>query len=333
MWRTNVKILGLVIGVLGLYTLVANSIPQIQSEVPRAIDMSGDITPDQLVAIGARVFNGAGGCTTCHGLGTRAPNLLTGEGNLGPIGARCASRYNGSHRSPTHLATPPAFRARSTDSRKPNMSCKDYLFESITQPAAFVVPGYQPIMPDMRRTLPPEQVWAVIAFLESNGGTVDVTADDVHAAMQAAGGSGDQAAGGGAAGPPANATLDPRKIIDANGCLGCHSLHGQGGVHVDGLTADLCGAARPTHFDGVGTRLSRDDIRESILLPNAKIAPGFEKVAGVMPQTFGQMMTAAQLEALVTYLASLKSGAERDEFLMYQVASDQAFDKLRSMVK
>jgi Cytochrome c len=263
MWRTNLKILALVIGVLGLYTLVANTIPQIQSEVPRAIDMSGDVTPEQLVAIGERVFNGAGGCPTCHGLGTRAPNLLTSEGSLGPIGARCGNR-------------------------KPNMSCKDYLFESLTQPAAFVVPGYQPIMPDMRRTLPPDQVYAVIAFLESNGGTVDVTADDVHAAQQAA-----PEGGGAPPGPPANATLDPRKIIDANGCLGCHSLHGQGG-------------AIAPHFDGVGTRLSRDDIRESILLPNAKIAPGFEKVAGVMPQTFGQMLTAGQLEALVNYLASLK---------------------------
>ena len=117
--------------------------------------------------------------------------LLTSEGSLGPIGARCGNR-------------------------KPGMSCKDYLFESITKPAAFVVSGYQPIMPDMTRTLPAEQVWAVIAFLESQGGTVDVTADDVHSAMQAAGagGSGGQAAGGGAA--PATAmrrlTASPCRI-------------------------------------------------------------------------------------------------------------------------
>lgn len=263
MWRTNLKIVILVAAVLGLYTLVANSIPQVQSDVPKAIDL-GNATPEQLVVAGEQIFNGAGGCTTCHGLGTRAPNLLTSEAGLGPIGARCGSR-------------------------KPAMSCKDYLYESLTQPAAYVVPGYQPIMPDMRRNLPLDQVWAVIAFLESQGGTVDVTPEDVQSAQSAA-----PAGGGGAAGAaPATASLDPQAIINANGCLACHSLRGQGG-------------AIAPRFDGIGTRLSKDDIRESILLPNAKIARGYEQVAGVMPQTFGQQLTAAQLEALVNFLSGLK---------------------------
>lgn len=261
MWRTNLKIVVLVIAVLGLYTFVANSIPQLQSELPQAVDLSGNVTPEQLVAAGERIFNGAGGCTTCHGLGTRAPNLLTDERGQGPIGARCGIR-------------------------KPGTSCKDYLFESLTNPTAFVVEGYQPIMPDMRRSLPPDQVWAVIAFLESNGGTVDVTPDDVRSSQQAA---------AGAPAPPAGATasLNPQEIINANGCLGCHSLHGQGG-------------AIAPHFDGTGSRLSKDDIRESILTPNAKIAAGYQQAAGIMPQTFGQQLTAAQLEALVTFLFSLK---------------------------
>jgi mono/diheme cytochrome c family protein len=260
MWRTNLAVVLLVIGVLGLYTLVANSIPQMQSEVPQAVDLSGNVTPEQLAAAGSRIFNGAGGCTACHGLGTRAPNLLTDEKGRGPIGARCGGREAGK-------------------------SCKDYLFESLTNPTAFVVEGYQPIMPDMRRTLPPDQVWAVIAFLESQGGTVDVTAEDVRSAQQAAGPAPAASAG--------SASLKPQDIINASGCLACHSLHGQGG------------SVAP-HFDGVGTRLSRDDIRESILTPNAKVAAGFEAMRGVMPQTFGQALTAAQLEALVTYLASLK---------------------------
>jgi hypothetical protein len=63
MWRTNLTILLLVLGILGLYTLVANSIPQMQSVVPQALDLSGDLTPAQLSSAGEGVFNGAGGDT------------------------------------------------------------------------------------------------------------------------------------------------------------------------------------------------------------------------------------------------------------------------------
>ena len=260
MWRTNLKILGLVLGVLAAYTLVANSIPQIQSEVPQALDLSGEVTPEQLVSAGERIYQGAGGCTACHGLGTRAPNLLTDERGQGQIGARCGSREAG-------------------------MSCKDYLHEALTEPNKFVVAGYQPIMPDMRRTLPPDQVWAVVAFLQSLGGTVDVTADDVRSSQAAAPAAAPAA--------PATASTNPQDILNGNACLGCHQLRGQGG------------AVGPT-FDGIGGKLTADQIRQAILDPNASVAAGYEAMRGVMPATFGQSLTAAQLEAVVTFLAGLK---------------------------
>src|SRR5438046_10681925 len=92
MWVTNAKIVGIVLGTLALYTLIANKIPQVQSEVPQALSLGANVTSEQLVAAGERVFNGIGGCPTCHGLGTRAPNLLTDEKGTGPIGGRCAKR-------------------------------------------------------------------------------------------------------------------------------------------------------------------------------------------------------------------------------------------------
>ncbi|PYO95955.1 MAG: hypothetical protein DMD60_12160 [Gemmatimonadetes bacterium] len=157
MWATNLKVVGIVLGTLALYTLIANKIPQVQSEVPQALSLGANVTPEQLVAAGEKVFNGIGGCTTCHGLGTRAPNLLTDEKGTGPIGARCGKR-------------------------EPGKSCKQYLYESLDNPTAYIVSGYQPIMPVMTKQLSPQQVWAVIAFLESQGGTVDVTASDIPAA-------------------------------------------------------------------------------------------------------------------------------------------------------
>lgn len=271
MWGTNLKIVGIVLGVLALYTLIANKIPQVESEVPQTLTLGANVTPEQLVAAGEKVFNGIGGCTTCHGLGTRAPNLLTDEKGLGLIGARCGKR-------------------------SPGKSCKEYLYERLDKPNAVLLPGYEPIMPRFTTQLSPEQVWSVIAFLESQGGTVDVSGDDVAKAKAAAGpgsAGASTAGGGGATGGLAAAGTDPKAIIQAAGCLACHKLDGQGQV----IAPDL------TH---VGTRRNAESIRKKILDPMSSIAKGYEKLAGIMPKTFGTMLTAAQLEALVQFLAAHK---------------------------
>jgi len=270
MWATNLRIIGIVLGVLALYTLIANKIPQVQSEVPQALSLGANVTPEQLVAAGEKVFNGIGGCTTCHGLGTRAPNLLTDETGTGPIGVRCAKR-------------------------EPGKSCKQYLYESLDQPTAYVVAGYQPIMPVMTKQLSPAQVWSVIAFLESQGGTVDVTASDIPSTATTSATSTTSTGGAGAAGSAAFAggSTDPKAIIQAAGCLACHKLEGQGQV----IAPDL------TH---VGSRRDAESIRKKILDPASSIAKGYEKLAGIMPKTFGTMMNAALLEALVQFLAGHK---------------------------
>jgi mono/diheme cytochrome c family protein len=269
MWGTNLRIIGVVLGTLALYTLIANKIPQVQSEVPKALSLGANVTPEQLVSAGDQLYHGAGGCTACHGLGTRAPNLLTDEKGQGPIGARCGKREAGK-------------------------DCKAYIYESLTSPKAYVVQGYEPIMPEMGRILSPQQIWALVAFLESNGGTVDVAASDIPpaAAAPAAGGSAGAGAPG-SSGGIAGGTTDAMSIIRGAGCTGCHTVNGEGGK----IGPDL------SH---VGSRLSANLIRESILLPDAKTAKGYEKFKGVMPKTFGRQLTAEQLEALVQFLASHK---------------------------
>ncbi|PYP09007.1 MAG: hypothetical protein DMD59_10420 [Gemmatimonadetes bacterium] len=265
MWAINLRIIGVVLGTLALYTLIANKIPQVQSEVPHALTLGANVTPEQLTSAGDQLYHGAGGCTACHGLGTRAPNLLTDEKGQGPVGARCGKREAGK-------------------------DCKAYLYESLTSPRAYVVAGYEPIMPEMGRILSPQQIWALVAFLESNGGTVDVTASDIPAAS-AAGGPG--APGAATAAGIAGGSTDPMTMVRGAGCTGCHKINGEGGA----IGPDL------TH---VGSRLSANLIRESILLPDAKTAKGYEKFKGVMPKTFGHQFTAEQLEALVQFLAGHK---------------------------
>jgi len=265
MWATNLRIIGIVIGTLALYTLIANKIPQVQSEVPHALTLGANVTPEQLVTAGDQLYHGAGGCTACHGLGTRAPNLLTDEKGQGPIGARCGKR-------------------------EPGKDCKAYIYESLTNPRAFVVQGYEPIMPEMGRTLSPQQLWALVAFLESNGGTVDVSASDIPASTTPAGGP---PPGGGGGPGIAGGSTDPMTMIRGAGCTACHKISGEGGAIGPDLTQ-------------VGSRLSANLIRESILQPDAKTAKGYEKFKGVMPKTFGHQFTAEQLEALVQFLAGHK---------------------------
>jgi mono/diheme cytochrome c family protein len=228
----------------------------VQSEVPQELDLGADVTPEQLVAAGEQVFQGAGGCTACHGLGTRAPDLL------GVVGSVCSERV-------------------------PGKDCKAYLYESMVNPTAYVVEGFQPIMPDVSRTLPDDQIWATIAFLQSQGGQVTVTAEDFRGTAGADGGA------TGAGDPEGGGTDDPVGLLRTSTCLACHQLGGEGGP---------IGPA----FDEIGARLDADYLRRSILYPNADTAQGYEQMAGTMPANFGDQLSASQLEAIVNFLAEQK---------------------------
>src|SRR6267143_1579665 len=91
----------------------------------------------------------------------------------------------------------------------------------------------------------------------------------------------------------ANGSTDPMEIIRGAGCLGCHKIGTEGGAIAPNLTH-------------VGSRLSQALIRECILKPDTRVSKGYEKFVGVMPKTFGNMLSGAQLEALVQFLASHK---------------------------
>lgn len=265
MLGTNLKVGAVVIGTLALYTAVANMIPQVQSEVPKAVGDVSNATPEQLVAIGQDIYNGSGGCTACHGLGARAPNLLTDERGTGQIGARCTTRESGK-------------------------DCKEYLHEALVKPGAFVAPGYEPIMPDFSRTMKPAEIWALVAFLESQGGTVTVSSADIPAEGGGGGGGGGEAAAGGGF---AGGSTDPMTMLRDGGCFGCHQLGEEG-------------ATMGPNFTHVGGRQSAAQIRASILDPDARVAAGYEDFKGMMPKGLGDQMSATQLEALVQFLAARK---------------------------
>jgi hypothetical protein len=255
---TNLKVLGVVLGTLAVYTWVANSIPQLESVVPEDLSFSADVTEAELVAAGGALFNGGGGCLVCHGLPTRAPNLLSDHAGQGTIGQRCASRVEGA-------------------------DCKEYIYESLTSPMAYVLEGFDPMV-FQARVFSGAQIWAMVAFLQDQGGAVTVTGADVASAEEA------DAAAPPSAGGPLTASLDPLEIMRANLCLGCHLLDGEG-----------IGTGPP--FDGMGGRIDADRIRRSILDPGAEAAEGYEDQLGTMTPTIADMLSARQLEVLVQFLA------------------------------
>jgi mono/diheme cytochrome c family protein len=250
--------------VMGGYSYFANSIPQIESKPPQELSLEGgNVTPAQLVKAGEEIFKTKGTCEICHRIGqkgTRAPDLAG-------IGARASKT-------------------------KPGMSAKQYIIESLIQPGAYLVEGYPNIMPAVDK--PPiglnrSELWALAAFLESLGGTVDVTLNDIPASV------GSAAAGG----APAEIKVpgDPKSgeaLFQAKaGCIACHKA---GKIGASPVGPDLSQIAKIQ---------TPDYIMRKILDPKGMgTVAGFPP--GVMPQTFGQTLTAKEYLDVVAFLLTLK---------------------------
>jgi mono/diheme cytochrome c family protein len=251
--------------VMGSYTWFANSIPQIESKPPQELSLEGgNVTTAQLVKAGEEIFHTKGTCEICHKIGekgTRAPDLAG-------VGARAAKR-------------------------KPGMTATQYIVESLLQPSAYVVEGYPPIMPAVDK--PPiglnrSELWALTAFLESQGGTPTVKLDDIPKT------AGASAGGGGA---PAELKLpgDPKAgeavFAGKGGCVACHTAGKVGAGKVGPDLSQIAKIQTPDYIMG------------KILDPAGMgTVSGYPK--GVMPPMFGQMLTAKEYVDLVSFLLTMK---------------------------
>jgi mono/diheme cytochrome c family protein len=265
----SVKVSVFALLVMGAYTYVANSIPQIQSLPPQELSLEGaSLTGDQLVKAGEGIFKGKGTCEVCHRIGqkgTRAPDLA----GIGALAGK----------------------------RKPGLSAKAYLIEALLDPGAYLVEGYPNIMP--RADKPPiglnrSELWAVTAFLESLGGTVDVTLEDIP---KDAG-----AVAGGAGGPVAELKLpgDPKAgqaiFMSKGACIACHKA---GSIGASPLGPDLSQIARIQ---------TPDYIMAKILNP-ASMGTVAGYPPNLMPPTLGQTLTAKEFMDLMSFLLTLKGEA------------------------
>lgn len=80
-------------------------------------------------------------------------------------------------------------------------------------------------------------------------------------------------------------------------CYNCHKLFGEGGKK------------RGPELDNIGNVMTPDQLREKILFPQSWMAEGFEKdyEKKKMPDKYRELMEDSEVEALVTFLSTLKN--------------------------
>lgn len=272
-------------GAIAFFTLLANSIPQVEKHFDEGVTVEADVSPAEMAVLGEETFNGRGACTTCHrvgSVGARAPDLAG-------IGSRAAGR-----------AKEAGYSGQATNA-------ESYLRESLEKPCAYVVEGYECIMPVISQpptNLDPVEIALVVAYLQSLGGEVTVTLpeDEIPGEVTSEA-----------------APVTPGEIVGAMACGLCHTIpglenaEGKVGPGLSAMEDRASAALKVDVYVGEATTV-KEYIRESILTPDAYLAhdcPTREGGvapcrAGIMPPNFGGRLTAQQLEVLVVYLASLK---------------------------
>jgi putative heme-binding domain-containing protein len=195
---------------------------------------------------GESIYWGKGKCSTCHSIGTRGSAI----------------------RGPNHEDVFVTAQERAAELGL--ASPTEYLVQSVAFPEDYVVEGFKAEMP--QTYLPPiglklDEIRAVITYLQTQGGEADPGAIKLPDIIL-------QAAETGAEGEPFRAYVegDPAAgetlFFDLDGSAGCSQCHTFG---------EKGGDIGPELTEEAGVR-TLQYIIESILLPSAKIASGFEPV-------------------------------------------------------
>lgn len=149
--------------IIGVYTLYSvKIIPPITPEAPPREEAAGEPeTVEELVALGEQVYNGKGACALCHS----------------PVAGRAPLLENSAVVAEDRIKDK-AYRGKAA-------TAEEYLFESLENPSAFVVPGFgapgtsdtvspMPAVIESAIGLNRTEIKAVVAYLQHLAG-VEVT--------------------------------------------------------------------------------------------------------------------------------------------------------------
>jgi mono/diheme cytochrome c family protein len=264
----------------GFYTYVGQLVPQKEVQPPEETKMSATMTTADLVNTGKTLVEGKGSCTTCHTIGkTSGPFRYP---DLAGVGSRAATRI-------------------------PGMNDVQYLADTLYNPNDFIVPGFSPGMPTINKPpigLTDDEIRAVIAYLQSLGGTATVTMQTsipysagggAAPATETAAAAPSEGAAPAAAAPPAaeaataaasTATAAPSAPRPADALVSqyqCTTCHRSAAPSPAAPFADLGGKREPDLLAGLAAHPST-------------------------PTHFEQAISLAEARALARYVAAQKGG-------------------------
>ena len=245
LWQSVVKLLSFALMVIWFYAFAASIVP----ETSTATVVITERTPEVFVEAGEAIFNGKGKCNTCHTLDPSAPKSRCPD--LTDIG--------------THAAT-----------RQPGMTAKEYLIESTYEPHKFLVAGYSNIMPPVWKppiSLTELEIETVIAFLQSQGGEVDITEFEPPVDIGSAEAVVEEQ-------PPlltGDVERGKKVFVEGAKCIACHAVAGVEQPTGQTLDEGVEVVAAPDLTD-IASVNSLRYIEESVLLPNAQIVSGYGSI-------------------------------------------------------
>lgn len=266
------KSLGFSIGLILVFTLVANLLPQVEGEAPveKEIDLAA-LTMDDFISLGEDIFNGKGTCALCHNSMGRAPDIM--KLNMVDVALQRLKdeRYKGKV-----------------------TTAADYMMESMINPGIYVVKGFgkkgsndtispMPAVDKAPIELNKIDMDAVIAFMQSkDGNEVTVSLPEANVATKEDKTETTEV--------KVSAAKTAEQVLNKYACTACHAV------------LDSQSPVGP-ELKSVGKRLTEKQIRDSITDPNAEIAKGF---APMMPTDFADQMNARELEMVVQFLVGQK---------------------------
>lgn len=246
MWKSFAGMTILIVALCGGFIYIGKIVTELSGEKASGAAVTG-VSPEG----GEAIFWGKGQCHTCHSIGTQGSGIR--GPNLEGVAERAAERAN------ERIAQ-----------GKAGMTPTGYLIESLSFPDAYVVKGYKPEMPFVYKppiALSPDDVKAVIAYLQTQGGEVNI--DEIVLPPEVAESSkGAEAATEWAPYTEGDPVVGENLFFDVQGevaCAKCHTVKDKGGKVGPELTT-------------VAATRSPQYIIESILKPSAVIASGYEPV-------------------------------------------------------